>query len=480
MRKLFFLLVFLICIFSKVHSQTLFSRTYGAAGEFNTSHSVAQSEDGNYLFLGSTGGWGAINGDIALVKTDTLGNIIWTKLYGNDASEDGVSIHALNDNGSIFIGTTNDNSNGDYNIIVTRVDSIGEILWSKILGSPSWDIAKEIIQLNDGGFAIASTTYESPFESGTFDLIKIDSVGNLLWETRFPHGYSNIVGGIDELEDGTILIGGQGIQSGHTDIDMLMVKYSSIGDTLWSRYYGGNEDEWITDIAHAHDQRICMVGNKTQLEGNTRDIVMISNPDGNVFFINDFFSDRIVSLNSVSYSAIDSTFISAGEFSNEVVTRATLYKWDLDGNYICSAPINPIANSQVGEAVSTNDGHYLLTGTYNNVAPGITSFFLVKSKSDCNSNLNLLLGVDETQTINESTFKIFPNPSSGCFSLHVDKAPDFIELIDLTGKSIPLNSNMQEGVFTIDAGLVAAGMYILKSRAKQNSPINYQSIIISR
>jgi hypothetical protein len=39
---------------------------------------------------------------------------------------------------------------------------------------------------------------------------------------------------------------------------------------------------------------------------------------------------------------------------------------------------------------------------------------------------------------------------------------------------------MQEGVFTIDAGSVSAGMYILKSRAKQNSRINYQSIIISR
>jgi hypothetical protein len=88
--------------------------------------------------------------------------------------------------------------------------------------------------------------------------------------------------------------------------------------------------------------------------------------------------------------------------------------------------------------------------------------------------------MEENNMNNSDNLKAFPNPSSGCFSLHVDKAPDFIELIDLTGKSIPLNSNMQEGVFTIDAGSVAAGMYILKSRAKQNSPINYQSIIISR
>jgi len=113
MRKFIYTLIFIQLSFFTLQAQTLFTKTYGAFGEFNMSRSVAQSLDGNYLFLGSTGGWGAVNGDIALVKTDTLGNIIWTKLYGNDASEDGISIRALNDNGSIFIGTTNDNSDGD-------------------------------------------------------------------------------------------------------------------------------------------------------------------------------------------------------------------------------------------------------------------------------------------------------------------------------------------------------------------------------
>ena len=75
MRKFINILIFLQLSYFSLQAQTLFTRTYGAFGEFNTSHSVAQSLDGNYLFLGSTGGWGAINGDIALVKTDTLGNI---------------------------------------------------------------------------------------------------------------------------------------------------------------------------------------------------------------------------------------------------------------------------------------------------------------------------------------------------------------------------------------------------------------------
>lgn len=480
MRKLICTLICLQLSYFSLQAQTLFTRTYGAFGEFNMSRSVAQSLDGNYLFLGSTGGWGAINGDIALVKTDTLGNIIWTKLYGNDATEDGISIRALNDNGSIFIGTTNDNSDGDYDIIVTRVDSIGEILWSKILGSPAWDIAKEIIQLNDGGFAIGSTTYESPFESGTFDLMKIDSVGNLLWETRFPLGDANIVGGIDELEDGTILIGGQGIQSGHSDKDLLLVKYSSVGDTLWSRYYGGIEDEWITDIAHAYDQRICIVGNKTQIEGNTRSLVKISNSDGIIINSNDYYSNNKNMVNSVFYSETDSTFISAGEFTNAVVTRACIYKWDLSGDYICNSAINPIGSSHVGEAIPTNDSHILLTGTFNNIAPGITSFFLSKSKSNCNSNSNLTIGINEMNSSFESSNNPFPNPTNGTFNINLSIEPELIELIDLTGKTIPFRQIYNAEILSIDAGSIAPGMYVLKLRTNQNSLTTHHSIIISR
>jgi hypothetical protein len=253
-----------------------------------------------------------------------------------------------------------------------------------------------------------------------------------------------------------------------------------VSDTIWSRYFGGIENEWITDIAHAFDQRICIVGNKTQIEGNTRSLVKISNYDGYILNSNDFYSNSTNMVNSVFYSETDSSFISAGEFSNDVVTRACIYKWDLYANYICSSAINPIGNSHVGEAIPTNDGHFLLTGTYNNIAPGITSFFLSKSDSNCNSNSNIILGIEEQNSNNEYYNKSFPNPSSGSFSLRVDKAPELIELIDLTGKSIPFNSIMQGGILTIDAGSIAAGMYVLKFRTNQNAPITYQSIIITR
>jgi hypothetical protein len=188
----------------------------------------------------------------------------------------------------------------------------------------------------------------------------------------------------------------------------------------------------------------------------------------------------MIDVKSVSYSPSDSSFIIAANHISDIETRATIYKFDNFLYFLCYASANSIKNSYIGEAVITDDAHIVLNGTYDFVGPGLSSFFLMKTTLTCDANLNVIIGMEENNMNNSDNLKAFPNPSSGCFSLHVDKAPDFIELIDLTGKSIPLNSNMQEGVFTIDAGSVSAGMYILKSRAKQNSRINYQSIIISR
>lgn len=480
MRKLFLILIYFQIGNCVLSAQSLFTRTYGAFGEFNVGQSVVTSSDGGYVFLGSTGGWGAINGDMALVKTDTLGNTLWEHVYGNEYTEQGISLKKVADGGFILTGITNEGSDGDYNIRVVRVDSSGGEVWTKIFGSSAWEIVEEVIAISDGGFVIAASTYEEPFPSGTFYLIKIDSLGNVVWENKFPEGNSNKVGGLDELSDGSLFIGGTGIQDGHLDTDMLLVKYSSQGQIIWSNYYGDIQNETISDITHSPESRICLVGNKTQNEGNTREILLLVDTAGAVTNINDFDSPRMIDVKSVSYSQSDSSFIIAANHISDIETRATIYKFDNFLYFLCYASANSIKNSYIGEAVTTDDAHIVLNGTYDFVGPGLSSFFLMKTTLTCDANLNIIIGLEENSMNNSDDLKAFPNPSSGCFSMRVDKAPEFIELTDITGKSIPINSTMQGNVLMIDVGSVAAGMYILKSRAQQNSLLNFQSIIISR
>lgn len=480
MRKLICTLIFLQLSYFSLQAQTLFTRTYGAFGEFNVGQSVVSSSDGGYVFLGSSGGWGAVNGDMALVKTDSLGNSLWEHIYGNDFTEQGISLKRISNGGFVLAGITNEGVAGDYNIQVVQVDSLGEEIWSKTFGGSAWEIVEEVIELSDGGFAIAATTYEEPYVSGTFYLIKIDSSGNVVWENKFPNGSSNSVGGIDELADGSIFIGGRGIQVGHADYDMLLVKYNSTGEIQWSNYYGDFQNEAINDLTHSPENRICLAGNKTQNEGNIREILLIVDTAGVVTNINDFDSPRIIDVKAVFYSPSDSSFVIAADHISDIETRATIYKFDFFLSYVCYASANSIKNSYVGEAVVTNDGFIVMNGTYDFVAPGLSSFLLMKTTLNCDANLNVIIGIEENGNDISENFNAFPNPSSGSLSLRIDKKPEQIELIDLTGKSIPLTSIMQGGLLTIDAGSIAPGMYVLKTRSMQNSPTRYQSIIISR
>jgi hypothetical protein len=480
MRKFIFILIFLQLINFTLKAQTLFTRTYGAFGEFNVGQSVVSSSDGGYVFLGSTGGWGAVNGDMALVKTDSLGNSLWEHIYGNEFTEQGISVKRISNGGYILAGITNEGVAGDYNIRVVKIDSLGEEIWSKIFGGSAWEIVEEIIELSDGSFAIAATTFEEPFLSGTFHIIKIDSLGNVVWENKFPNGSSNSVGGIDELADGSIYVGGRGIEIGHTDSDMLLVKYSSTGEIQWSNYYGDFQNEAIIDLTHSPENRICLAGNKTQNEGNTREILLVVDTSGVVTNVNDFDSPRMIDVKAVFYSPSDSSFVIAADHISDIETRATIYKFDYFLSYVCYASANSIKNSYVGEAIVTNDGFIVMNGTYNFVAPGLSSFFLMKTTLNCDANLNVIIGIDELSKGIITKDLVFPNPSNGNFNLRLNINPELIELVDLTGKAIPFSANYQAGILSIDAGSIAPGMYVLKTRTSQNSPITFQSIIINR
>ena len=68
-------------------AQNLFFRTYGAPGHFNQAADIIQGAENGFLIAGSTGGWGSENGDMVVIRTDSLGNQEWAKVYGTSYAE---------------------------------------------------------------------------------------------------------------------------------------------------------------------------------------------------------------------------------------------------------------------------------------------------------------------------------------------------------------------------------------------------------
>lgn len=100
-----------------------------------------------------------------LVKFDEEGNIIWQ--FTEDSMEIGhlYSVIETNRSGVLALGQgITKNTYGSFDYILRMFSSEGQLEWEMNLGGSKSDIAKHIIQTEDGGFIIAGMSESSDFD----------------------------------------------------------------------------------------------------------------------------------------------------------------------------------------------------------------------------------------------------------------------------------------------------------------------------
>ncbi len=138
--------------------------------------SIEETADGGYIITGYTNNSGAGFMDVFLMKTDDGGNISWAKTYGGILDDRGLKVKQLNDKGYVICGNTF-NASGTSDAYLMKTDSLGNLLWAKAYGGANADYGYSFEQTSDHGFAIVGST--KSFGSGGNDLyfIKTDSTG---------------------------------------------------------------------------------------------------------------------------------------------------------------------------------------------------------------------------------------------------------------------------------------------------------------
>jgi hypothetical protein len=152
---------------------TLWTRTYGGP-YWDIGYSVIQTSDGGYIIAGSTEPQ-EDQEDVWILKTDSCGDIQWTKTYGGTGYEVARSIQATADGGYIVIASA-------YNAWLLKLDAQGDTQWTRMIapgGAPHYGGGTDVKQAPDGGYIIAANYYEDPHYHAC--LIKTDSLGNTVW-----------------------------------------------------------------------------------------------------------------------------------------------------------------------------------------------------------------------------------------------------------------------------------------------------------
>ena len=156
------------------------NKTYGGTGD-DEGHSVLQNNDGGYAITGLTTSYGAGNGDAYLVKTDPLGNIQWNKTFGGSGYEYGYSLLTAADGGYAMAGLTTSFGAVGGDVYLVKIDSAGNMQWNKTYGGESDDYGYSLAQTSDGSYAIIGLT--TSFGSGSADvfLVKTNVEQGLAW-----------------------------------------------------------------------------------------------------------------------------------------------------------------------------------------------------------------------------------------------------------------------------------------------------------
>jgi hypothetical protein len=133
---------------------TLWTRTYGSTTDSEYGKSVLQTEDGGFIITGYIGSWGAY--DIYLVKTDSSGDTLWTRTYGDSDDDQSYSIQQTSDGGYIITGFTG--SWGAYDVYLIKTDASGDTLWTRTYGSSDDDKSFSVQQTLDNNYIITGFT----------------------------------------------------------------------------------------------------------------------------------------------------------------------------------------------------------------------------------------------------------------------------------------------------------------------------------
>jgi len=141
------------------------------------SFSARETSDGGFMLAGEASFTGATGMDMVLAKTDSSGNILWSKTYGG--ALDDILRHAqqTSDGGFLLAGLTESFGAGSTDIYVVKTDSAGNLLWSKTYGGTGDELGFTAAEAPSGGFIIGgyTTSFGPPVYSAY--LIKADANG---------------------------------------------------------------------------------------------------------------------------------------------------------------------------------------------------------------------------------------------------------------------------------------------------------------
>jgi len=409
--------------------------------------SMSQSIDGDI----SSNPWPGAAGNLWVLQVNKQGDILWETMAGGTGEDILSDMKVTNDGGVLLFGNTTSNdgdvadNHGSWDNWLIKIDGNGQKLWSKCYGGEGPDWGTSVIQTDDGGYLLISSTdgegggnYDTSCNFHSFWdvwLLKLDLIGNIEWQQCYGGHYGDAGDNAIEVPDGYIIIGGtesdDGDVSGYhgepgpqnkNGNDIWVFKIDKTGNMLWQNCLGGTNYDWARNIFTTSDGGFMVVGKTLSNDGD------VSGFHGRPGIFHDLWFAKIDSVGNLLWQYC------YGTDADELIYRGVIQKNDWD--YVLA---------------------YSRSYVYN--IPDVCVVELYDST----------VGIKEVRPVEEEMVSIFPNPANNTvtfsYTLPEKINTGTLELFDSNGKRVNTMQTENSGKKTMDCSSLPSGIYYYRFTA---------------
>jgi hypothetical protein len=461
MKTYTFLLAF-TSLSALLSAQVTFEHTH-SNGYVISATDILERPDGSYFYAYSNlSGWG----NIGFGTLDADGIWLSESTYG---TSDGYSMN---------MNAIQPLANGDYMVFndsiycpwivcisekkLTRFNTDGEFMSTQLLNLPFNSLYRDHYMNNDETVTLVSTSDVTQSRISTYT-----ANGDSIWSVdyAYPPGQGRIVfNAISPAANGGFMLTGKNPNGTR----MLIARTNNLGDTLWLKTYGEINNVYAgIDIETIDETSFIILGDTSGITTPSDIHLTKIDDDGNILWSKLFggadndFSASILRLSDGSFVALGTTY-SFGAGGSDYY----LIKTDSNGNILWTNTFGTEHNEFATSIRETEDGGFIISGNQE-VDVFTQNIYIVKTDVMGNT-----VNIIHHKTIPT----IYPNPTNGIIQIQSNKQIIQIEITDMAGHLVMKQFNAHD-LTRLDLGKLSDGIYTITTTYNDNMKATSRVVI---
>ncbi len=483
------LVAFFVLSFSgfSQEQRVLWQHTFGGEGDDEIT-AFQEASDGSMIVVGNIESADLSRSSEAFVsKISENGNVLWHRQFGGLGTDKAIDVE-FDQDGNILMLLSSTSTTGIFegnrgysDFYLLQLNADGFLLSMKNYGGSFIDIPVDLLVRDNGNILLAghsrSTDHDVESNNGQVDLwlSEINPVGDVVWKRSIGGSDEEYLVRVAEATNGDLFVLGnsnsydEDIAENYGDLDIILFKLDSHGETIWQKNYGGHEADFASDLLVLSKNEVLIVGNTFSSNidvgknaGFSDAWVLEVNGTGDLEWETTFgdvgsdFSQRIVSSEDGRARILGSTR-SSTFLDNPIEGAQGIWTATLTENYQIE-DLQIIGSSGYDEAVTvraSSNGNILMAGKSSS-----SDHFAMNNQGQMDGWIALLEKKQETDV----DVIVHPNPSNGIFYVNGMEAGDRYSVYSSSGQQIIMKEYTAGTSLKIDISSMQSGIYFLHVR----------------